>query len=465
MHLGRAAAGCSEAPFDPGLASESVEPDTRYALLDGDRVAYQVVGDGPVDLVLCAGVFTALDATWAHPEAAAAIRRLADHCRFIMFDQRGVGASDVVPLDALPPLEARWDEVRAVMEAAERDRRTSGRPTLLFVDEIHRFNRAQQDAFLQHVERGHIVLVGATTENPSFEVNAALLSRCRVYVLNALQPQHVFELLRRAVQDERGLGGGGRPALPIDDEGLMLLAGAAQGDARAALNTLEILARDQEAEPGRPLDRERIRDALQRSALYYDKAGEEHFNLISALHKSLRNSDADAALYWLARMLEAGEDALYVARRLVRFASEDVGLADPRALLVANAAKDAAHFVGRPEGDLALAQAAVYLAQAPKSNAVYRAWGEAVEAAHGGQPPPVPLHLRNAPTSLMRGLGYGRDYDYAHDHEEGVAPMECLPEPLLGRRFYRPTERGYEAEVARRLERARQLRKPKPGLE
>ncbi len=356
-------------------------------------------------------------------------------------------------------------EVRAVMEAAERDRRKSGRPTLLFVDEIHRFNRAQQDAFLQHVERGHIVLVGATTENPSFEVNAALLSRCRVYVLNALQPQHVFELLRRAVQDERGLGGGGRPALPIDEEGLMLLAGAAQGDARAALNTLEILARDQEAEPGRPLDRERIRDALQRSALYYDKAGEEHFNLISALHKSLRNSDADAALYWLARMLEAGEDALYVARRLVRFASEDVGLADPRALLVANAAKDAVHFVGRPEGDLALAQAAVYLAQAPKSNAVYRAWGEAVEAAHGGQPPPVPLHLRNAPTSLMRGLGYGRDYDYAHDHEEGVAPMECLPEPLLGRRFYRPTERGYEAEVARRLERARQLRKPPKRVE
>jgi putative ATPase len=354
-------------------------------------------------------------------------------------------------------------EVKAVMEQAEKHRRLSGRPTLLFVDEIHRFNRAQQDAFLPHVEKGHIVLIGATTENPSFEVNSALLSRCRVYVLNALQPEHILALLRRALSEERGLGGAGRAPLPIDEDGLKILADAAAGDARAALNTLEILWRDQESDTARPVERERIRDALQRSVLYYDKAGEEHYNLISALHKSLRNSDADAALYWLARVLEAGEDPLYIARRLVRFASEDVGMADPQALVVADAAREAVDFVGRPEGDLALAQAAVYLAQAPKSNALYRAWGAAVEAAHGEQPEPVPLHLRNAVTPLMRSLGYARGYDYAHDHTEGVAPMDCLPPRLRGRRFYQPTERGFESEAAGRLERARQLRRRPPA--
>jgi putative ATPase len=350
-------------------------------------------------------------------------------------------------------------EVKAVMEEAERHLRASGHSMLLFIDEIHRFNRAQQDAFLPHVEKGHIVLIGATTENPSFEVNSALLSRCRVYVLNALAPEHILALLRRALEDARGLAQPGTSPLPIAEAELRLLAEAAQGDARAALNTLEILAHDQETDPSRSIDRERVRDALQRSALYYDKGGEEHYNLISALHKSLRNSDADAALYWLARMLEAGEDPLYIARRLVRFASEDVGLADPQALVVANAARDAAHFIGRPEGDLALAQAAVHLAQAPKSNALYRAWGEAVDTAHTAQPEPVPLHLRNAPTALMRGLGYGRDYDYAHDRPEGVAPMECLPPGLRGRRFYRPSGRGFEAEVAARLERGEKLRR------
>jgi putative ATPase len=353
-------------------------------------------------------------------------------------------------------------EVKTVMEEAERGRRGSGRPTLLFIDEIHRFNRAQQDAFLPHVEKGHIVLIGATTENPSFEVNSALLSRCRVYVLNALEPSHVRVLLRRALDDPRGLAAGGDPAPPIGDAELQALAEAAQGDARAALNTLEILSRDQATDPSRPVDAARLRDALQRSALYYDKAGEQHYNLVSALHKSLRNSDADAALYWLARMLEAGEDPLYLARRMVRFASEDVGLADPQALLVAGAAKEAVHFLGRPEGDLALAEAAVYLAQAPKSNAVYRAWDLAVEAARGGQPEPVPLHLRNAVTPLMRGLGYGRGYDYAHDHDEAVAPMECLPAGLAGRRFYEPAARGFEEEIRKRLEQARRLRRP-PG--
>ena len=349
-------------------------------------------------------------------------------------------------------------EVRAVMTTAEKHRRATGRSTLLFIDEIHRFNRAQQDAFLPHVEKGHIVLIGATTENPSFEVNSALLSRCRVYTLNALSAEHLVRLLRSALEDTRGLGGTEHTPLPIDPEGIKLLAEAANGDARAALNTLEILWRDQEGDPQRAVDRERILDALQRSALYYDKSGEEHYNLISALHKSLRNSDADAALYWLARMLEAGEEPLYVARRLVRFASEDVGLADPQALQVAIAAKEAAHFIGRPEGDLALAEATVYLAQAPKSNALYRAWGSVVSAAHDERPEPVPLHLRNAVTPLMRGLGYGRGYQYAHDRPEAVSPMECLPAGLSGRRFYEPSAHGFEDQVAARLERWRQLR-------
>ena len=354
-------------------------------------------------------------------------------------------------------------EVKAVMEEAERHHRLRSRPTILFIDEIHRFNRAQQDAFLPHVEKGHIVLIGATTENPSFEVNSALLSRCRVYVLKALEPPQILTLLQRSLAEPRGLAGSGQPPLPIGEAELRVLAEAAQGDARAALNTLEILARDPSAEPSRPVDAARLRDALQRSALYYDKAGEEHYNLISALHKSLRNSDADAALYWLARMLEAGEDPLTIARRMVRFASEDVGMADPQALVVANAAKEAAHFVGRPEGDLALAEAALYLAQAPKSNAVTLAWGLAIEAARSGQPEPVPLHLRNAVTPLMRALGYGREYDYAHDHPEGVAPMECLPPGIAGRRFYHPTDRGFEAETGRRLDEARRRRRSAPA--
>ena len=343
-------------------------------------------------------------------------------------------------------------EVRDVMATAEAMRRQTGRRTIVFIDEIHRFNKAQQDAFLPHVESGAIVLIGATTENPSFEVNAALLSRSRVFVLRGLDEDEVRTILRRALADpERGLGG---EALDVDDDALALLARAAGGDARAALNLLELAAASAGAEPAsgrRRIDRAHVEQAMQRRMLLYDKAGEEHYNIISALHKSMRNSDPDAAVYWLARMLEAGEDPLYVARRLVRFASEDVGNADPQALAVAVAAKDAVHFVGMPEGNTALAQAAIYLATAPKSNAVYAAYLRAADDARTGVNEPVPLHLRNAPTKLMKELDYGRGYRYAHDEAEGIAPMDCLPRALAGRRYYVPTSRGFEREITKRL--------------
>ncbi len=349
-------------------------------------------------------------------------------------------------------------ELREVLKAAEERRRREGRRTIVFIDEIHRFNKAQQDALLAHVESGDIVLIGATTENPSFEVISALLSRSRVVVLKPLAEADLVAVLRKALSDvERGLG-----SLPseVTDEALVFLARAADGDARTALNVLELAVTV--AVPGedgrRPVDLAAMQQAFARKALLYDRAGEEHFNLISALHKSIRNSDADAGLYWLARMLEAGEDPLYVARRLVRFASEDVGLADSQALVLAMAAQQAVHFVGLPEGALALAQLVVYLAAAPKSNAVYRAYGEAVQDAMTTRAEPVPLWIRNAPTGLMKDLGYGKGYAYAHDEAEGVAGMECLPEGLLGRRYYQPTDRGAEADLAARLEAARLIR-------
>jgi len=349
-------------------------------------------------------------------------------------------------------------ELREVLKAAEERRRREGRRTIVFIDEIHRFNKAQQDALLAHVESGDIVLIGATTENPSFEVISALLSRSRVVVLKPLAEADLVAVLRKALSDvERGLG-----SLPSDvtDDALAFLARAADGDARTALNVLELAVTV--AVPGedgrRPVDLAAMQQAFARKALLYDRAGEEHFNLISALHKSIRNSDADAGLYWLARMLEAGEDPLYVARRLVRFASEDVGLADSQALVLAMAAQQAVHFVGLPEGALALAQLVVYLAAAPKSNAVYRAYGEAVQDAMTTRAEPVPLWIRNAPTGLMKDLGYGKGYAYAHDEAEGVAGMECLPEGLLGRRYYQPTDRGAEADLAARLEAARLIR-------
>jgi putative ATPase len=348
-------------------------------------------------------------------------------------------------------------EIRAVTAEAETERMLRGRRTILFVDEIHRFNKAQQDAFLPHVEKGTLVLVGATTENPSFEVNAALLSRCRVYVLEALTEDDVAAILTRALGDaEVGLGASGARAEP---DALRLIARLANGDARSALNILELAV----ALHGAHLTEAAIREAAQRKTLLYDKSGEEHYNLISALHKSLRDSDPDGALYWLGRMLEAGEDPLYVARRLVRFASEDVGNADPQALRVTLDAKDAYRFLGTPEGELALAQATCYLAMAPKSNAVYAAWNQVKDDIRDKPAEPVPLHIRNAPTGLMAKLGYGRDYQYAHDAPDALVSQEHLPDALRGRVYYRPTDRGAEKEVAERLETWRQWREQHRG--
>ena len=349
-------------------------------------------------------------------------------------------------------------EIRAVMTEAEEARRRLGRRTILFIDEIHRFNKAQQDAFLPRVEAGDIVLIGATTENPSFEVNSALLSRSKVYVLKPLDAAGIVAILRRALQDkERGLGESGVTA---DEEALAAIAKYANGDARVALNVLEMATA---ATVTNRIDVALVADLAQTRSLLYDKTGEEHYNLISALHKSMRNSDPDASVYWLARMLEAGEDPLYVARRIVRFASEDIGNADPQALAVAVAAKDAVHFIGMPEGNTALAQAAIYMATAPKSNAVYRAYLDAAEAASQEVAEPVPLHLRNAPTKLMKDLEYGKGYKYAHDEAEGVSEMECLPPAHRNRRFYEPTDRGFEALVRERLEKFRTRRQTRPS--
>ncbi|BCS33058.1 ATPase AAA [Luteitalea sp. TBR-22] len=354
-------------------------------------------------------------------------------------------------------------DVKQVMVDAAAARQRDGARTVVFIDEIHRFNRAQQDAFLPHVEAGDIVLIGATTENPSFEVNAALLSRSKVFVLQSLTPEAVVTILERALRDtDRGLGASG---VDVEEGVLQAIAVHANGDARSALNLLELaVSVVPEAEP-RVLTREHLQPLVSRRTLRYDKSGEEHFNLISAFHKSLRNSDPDAAVYWLARMLESGEDLMYVARRLVRFASEDVGNADPQALVVSIAAQQAAHLLGMPEANTALAQAAVYLATAPKSNAVYAAYNEAAEAARRDEAEPVPLHLRNAPTRLMKQLDYGKGYQYAHDAADAVTGMDCLPPALQGRQFYRPTDRGFEKELTRRLEGWREIKKKRrtPG--
>ncbi len=342
-------------------------------------------------------------------------------------------------------------EIKEVMAAAEKSR-AYGRRTILFIDEIHRFNKAQQDAFLPYVERGDIILIGATTENPSFEVISALLSRAKVYMLSALSTDEIETLLRRAVQDEKR--GVGEERVEVAGELLRQIAVFSNGDARAAYNTLETAvataARDAE---GRAVVTEAIiEDAIQRKVLLYDKAGEEHYNLISALHKSVRNSDPDAALYWLGRMQEAGEDPLYIARRLIRMASEDIGLADPHALEVTVAAMHAAHFVGMPEGNLALAEAAVYLSLAPKSNALYTGYGEVKNDAQRTVAEPVPLHLRNPVTGLMANVGYGKGYQYAHDAPERLTEMTCLPENLKDRRYYRPTEEGFEKRLKEKLQ-------------
>lgn len=371
-------------------------------------------------------------------------------------------------------------EIKQVMADADRARQYGTR-TIVFIDEIHRFNKAQQDAFLPHVEKGSIRLIGATTENPSFEIISALLSRSRVYVLKPLTEDQVVLLLRRALEDKDR--GSGEMALSANDDVLKQIAAYSSGDARSAYNVLEVAAAlalggprpssqdphptntslDEAPSRSGEITEEIVRDALQKRVLRYDKAGEEHYNLISALHKSVRNSDADASLYWLARMLEAGEDPLYILRRVVRMAVEDIGLADPGALSLCLAARDAVDFLGMPEGDLALAQAVVYLALAPKSNALYSAYGEVQQDVEHTAAEPVPLHLRNAPTGLMKNLGYGKGYQYAHDLDSKVADMQCLPDNLKDRRYYEPTSEGLEKKLRQRIEEIRQRREKSSG--
>ena len=347
-------------------------------------------------------------------------------------------------------------EIKQVMEAADK-RRRFGEKTILFVDEIHRFNKAQQDAFLPYVEKGSIILIGATTENPSFEVNGALLSRCKVFVLQPLKTEEIEELIRRALADERGFG---RQRVRIGDDEIKAIAEFADGDARGALSTLEmaVLNGETDGEDIR-VTRETLTQCISRKSLLYDKGGEEHYNIISALHKSMRNSDPDAAVYWLARMLEAGEDPLYIARRVTRFASEDIGLADPRALEIAVAAYQACHFIGMPECSVHLTEAVIYMSLAPKSNAVDVAYMRAKSDALNTIAEPVPLVIRNAPTSLMKDLGYGKGYKFAHDYDDKVTDMQCLPDSLKNRIYYTPGSEGVEPKFAARLKEIKELKK------
>ena len=347
-------------------------------------------------------------------------------------------------------------EIKEVMNQAK-ENKYRGVRTIIFIDEIHRFNKAQQDAFLPHVEKGNITLIGATTENPSFEINSALLSRARVFVLNALKAKDIEKLIKNAIKDERGFG---KKQIEIEEELISVIAEFADGDARAALNIIEMAVNSAVVEGNTyKIDKAIIEACMQKKALLYDKKGEEHYNIISALHKSMRNSDCDAAVYWLARMLEAGENPLYVARRVIRFASEDIGLADPRALQQALAAYDAAHYLGMPECTVNLTQAVIYMAMAPKSNALYSAYEKAKEDALNTMAEGVPLQLRNAPTKLMKNLGYGKDYRYAHSFENKITNMQCLPDNLVGKKYYIPTNQGVEKSIKERLEYLEQLKK------
>ena len=345
-------------------------------------------------------------------------------------------------------------DIKALMEEARKSRRARASKTIVFIDEIHRFNKAQQDAFLPYVEAGDIILIGATTENPSFEVNSALLSRSKVVVLPALEREQVMEILRRAVQDPSVQKFG----VVLTGDALDFMAATSAGDARQALTSLQLVIETASPEDS-PADVAKVKEILQRRSLMYDKSGDEHYNVISALHKSVRNGDADAAVYWLARMLEGGEDPMYIARRMVRAASEDIGNADPQALVFAIAVKETVHFLGMPEAGVALAQLVSYLAASPKSNAAYVGYGAAVHEVRQGDNPPVPMHIRNAPTGLMKDLGYGRGYQYAHDFEDQTAAMDCLPEALAGKRFYEPKDAGAEADIKARLEKMRKARK------
>lgn len=352
-------------------------------------------------------------------------------------------------------------EIRSVMQKAEENRRY-GEKTIVFVDEIHRFNKAQQDAFLPFVEKGSIILIGATTENPSFEVNSALLSRCKVFVLQELKTEELVQLLKRALADEKGFG---TQKINIEEELLEMISVFANGDARTALSTLEmaVLNGDMDAGGAMTVTRETLEQCTSKKSLLYDKTGEEHYNLISALHKSMRNSDPDAAVYWLARMLEAGEDPLYIARRVTRFASEDIGLADPKALEIAVAAYHACHFIGMPECSVHLTQAVVYMSVAPKSNALYMAYEHAKRDAAKMLAEPVPLVIRNAPTKLMQELNYGKGYQYAHNTEEKLTNMQCLPDSLLGTEYYKPTTQGLEARVKARLDEIKRWKREHGG--
>ena len=389
------------------------------------------------------------------------LRRIVEEdqvCSMIFWGPPGVGKTTLANVIAnhtkarfinFSAVTSGIKEIRAVMQQAD-DNRRYGEKTILFVDEIHRFNKAQQDAFLPFVEKGSIILIGATTENPSFEVNGALLSRCKVFVLKALTEEEIVLLLRRALTSPQGFG---RQDVRIEDDVLGLIASFANGDARSALSTLEMAVLNGENRDGATwVTAETVEQCTARKSLLYDKNGEEHYNLISALHKSMRNSDPDAAVYWLARMLEAGEDPLYVARRVIRFASEDVGLADPRAVDLAVSVYQACHFIGMPECSVHLTQAVVYMSLAPKSNALYTAYETARQDALSQLNEPVPLHIRNGVTSLMRDIGYGKGYQYAHDTSEKLTDMRCLPDSLLERAYYQPTDQGLEARYKDRLE-------------
>jgi putative ATPase len=412
----------------------------QHHLLDPGRVVREMLGGGHVESLILWGPPGSGKTTLAHLLASATGTE-AVHFSAVLQGVR---------------------ELRQVVDEAEAEQRRSGRSTVVFVDEIHRFNKAQQDAFLPHVEAGTITLVGATTENPSFEVIPPLLSRTRVLVLEPLGPDDLGRIIDRALADaDRGLG---RDRFTIDAKARDFLVGLADGDARVALNALELAARFARAQKTRAIDLALVEEAAQKRALRYDKAGEEHYNVISAFIKSLRGSDPDAAVYWMMRMLEAGEDPLFVARRMVIFAAEDVGNAEPQALQVAVAAKDAVHFVGLPEGRIPLAQAATFLATCPKSNASYRAMLAAADDVKAKGALPVPLHLRNAPTPLMKGLGYGAGYRYPHDYEAATVEQQYLPDELAGREYYEPTDRGREREIGERLHawRATRPRGPKP---
>ncbi len=418
------------------LAGAPLAARMRPRTLDEFRGQRQLLGEGKALAAVLAGEEPSSMILWGPPGSGKTTlaRLIAKR-----------GRATFVPFSAVTDGIGR---VREIVAQAEVRLGATGRRTILFCDEIHRFNKAQQDAFLPHVEAGTITLIGATTENPSFEIVRPLLSRAPVYVLEPLSAEEIAEILREALTDEeRGLGGA---RVTMEEEALRTLAERSDGDARRALGALEAAARL--AGPGGTIDTEIVAESLQHRFAVYDKGGEEHYNLISALHKAIRGSDPDAALYWLARMIEGGDDGLYLARRMVRMASEDIGLADPQALQVALAARDAFHFLGAPEGELALAEAAVYLALAPKSNRIYRAWKEARTAARDTPAAPVPLHIRNAPTRLMKDLGYGSGYRYDPDTETGVAAQRYLPDDLEGSTFYRPGRFGFEKTLAERIE-------------